>query len=212
MSVDSSAHTPRRSSLRNFARTLRAVWQSGEPFERMMALWLASYAPLYIGIFAWAGWWSGLSYDQVITVGVLCIGSTVTAFPAIWGFQSAAVLEALEKANLDVPALLRAKREYLKAYGKMGHEPIARRWAAASIAGYLAWTLYIVWRYVEPPHRPLGLSTLSLAVVVFFVLLVLLGAFATRLWFYLRLAESRGFPLQKIAVESRRDGVGTGRA
>ncbi len=177
-----------------------------------MALWLASYAPLYIGIFAWAGWWSGLSYDQVVTVGVLCIGSTVTAFPAIWGYQSDAVLKALENANLDDPALLRAKRDYLKAYGSGGHEPTARRWASASITGYLAWTLFIVWSYAESPHRPLGLPTLSLAVVAFFVLLILLGAFATRLWVYLRLAESRGFPLQKIAVESRGRGAGSGKA
>ncbi len=187
---------------RGVLRGIRVVWRAGGAWERLFIGWVFGGFALYTALMLLLAFWQHVPFEDWQRKSPLALLVPVTFLPAIWAWESVSTLQALSRAGLENTELTQMKIEYLERFGLRGANPTARRWAGAYVALYLLWTGLVFW-----VPEPFGLDPFAFALVEA-LLVVSLGVLVSwRLRAFSRMAELRGYPFAKLAVQLRNDRV-----
>ena len=195
-------HSSRRGSF-SAVRVWKIVWQSGGPWGRFFVAWFlgGTAFALFVGIGArvWLDYPSGEWRRFALVAGAVI----ATYLPTIWAIESASTLRKLVEAGLEHAGLAQMKIDYLSRFGKHGGCPVARFWAVLYILLYALWLLIGLWVLPILGVRDLLMVSLIDGAFVFGLMIIV----TMRARAYYRLAELRGFPITRLAMDLKNQGV-----
>jgi hypothetical protein len=179
------------------------VWNAGGLWERLFVCWFFGGVILTVFLVAGTRLWLDLSVRDWQRLALIANAVVVTFLPTMWALETVATVRKALETGLEHPELARLKIEYLERYGQRGANPVARRWGTLYALLYVVWLLGGGWLLPILGFRDLFPIALLDGIFVFGLgILVTLRARA-----YYLLAESRGYPLAKLAVQLRKQGV-----
>ncbi len=183
-----------------FTKTWKIIWKYGGPFERFFEIWIFSGSVVAIlTLVAALAYGENPDWPRLPLVG----NSVVFTFlPAMWAFESSSTIRGMLQAGLEHPEIARLKIEYLERFGHGGNG-VARMWASTFVVVYIAWFVAGIWLLPAVGIRDL-LIVVVLDAVLVFGLPVMVTLRARR---YYGLAESRGYPIVKLALRLKEEGV-----
>jgi len=183
---------------------LNIVWRAGGAWERLFVVWLFGGFVLALTIGVSARIWLDNPPGEWRRFALVA-GAVIATFPStIWAaLENVSIIRRLAELGHEHPELARIKIEYLSRFGTNGGNPAARQSGALCIFLYGLWLLVGTWALPSVGVRDLLIISLLDAVVVFG--LMILATLLIRSDSFLE--ESRGYPIAKLAMELRKQGL-----